>query len=500
MIEKEELRKVLNAQLQDAATIKAGFSMLRAEWEPSDENARKRADFNRQLLRSVNDFNFTAEDLEQIREESTEEGARDGLAFIYDSIERTEQFIKEDPAEYKKTVDYMTDGAELQKDTAKKIISFPFFGILWQFYTIAFNAAVKDKAGIDNEKIKASIFADSYISGATLETDENSPTVKAIINAGEDLNAYKDMAQLYNEIRARILNGQDIINRLALGDKKGELIPRRAKNDIMAISHSGYIDSLVLDGFKMNNSVYAASEQTLNSLKSEDRDILDLLTLTLYRGGIRRFTDRQIAIALYHGGNSSADVKPEELRKINESIERLRKTDIKQGIESIENIDSSKLKITETTTLINVIIRDIEHMGKTTVYDFTGVQGYFEYAEATKKQSRYSNSLISEDIKGIQHDYKNDGLRRLIVRRIAGLEFAKFTAIDMGEIYEVLEIKDPKNYPYARSKTKTIADELRGKYYNFHYEFKKQGRTTTKIIFKRDNQNPLEIATIEAEI
>ena len=148
--------------------------------------------------------------------------------------------------------------------------------------------------------------------------------------------------------------------------------------------------------------------------------------------------------------------------------------------------------------LISVIKREIQHNGNTTVYDFTGVQGYYLYAQATNKTSRYSNALITADIKGIQHDFKNDNLRRLLLRRVTGLSIKekKHTAIDMREIYETLEITDPRKYTYAKNKTKAILDELKNKeneiYYNFSYAFKKRNKETL-IVFSRDNSNPLEV-------
>ena len=278
-----------------------------------------------------------------------------------------------------------------------------------------------------------------------------------------------------------------------------EIIPRFIYSEEMLISHSEYISTLVKNGFQLDKSVFSESEETLKKLNTEDNDILDLLILNWYDDGVRRFTDRQLAIALYHGGDSNADVSKEELQKINDSIDRLRKTDIKQGIESIEKIDSTKLKITETTTLISVIVREIEHAGNTTVYDFTGVQGFYEYAQVTKKISKYSNALITADIKGLQHDFKNDTLRRLIVRRIKGLDYKKHTAIDMREVYEVLEIKDPRNYTYAKNKVKSIIKELRYDpkkekdiYYNFSYEFKKRNKATI-LTFTASTDQPLEM-------
>lgn len=278
-------------------------------------------------------------------------------------------------------------------------------------------------------------------------------------------------------------------------EEENSLIPRMFYDTEMQISHSRYITALVENGFKLNESVFNESEDTLNNLESEDNDILDLLILNWYAHGVRRFTDRQIAVSLYHGGNTNADVNKKELQKINESIERLRRTEIKQGVESSEDIGNTKLKYTQRPFLISVLPQDIEHEGDTTVYDFTGVQGYEEYALITNRTSKYKNALITADIKGIQHDFKNDTLKRLLMRRITGLQFNKHTAIDMREVYEVLEITDPRNYTYAKKKVKTMLDELKNEendtYYNFGYEFKKRNKATI-LTFTRSTKAPLE--------
>ena len=286
-------------------------------------------------------------------------------------------------------------------------------------------------------------------------------------------------------------------------EEKDNLIPRIVYDAEMTIAHSEYITTLIKNGFQLDTKVFNESEETLKKkLETEDNDILDLLILKWYDNGVRRFTNRQVAVALYHGGNSNADVSEEELRKVNESIERLRKTDIKKGIESIEDIDSSKLRVTETTTLISVIIRDIEHNGNTTVFDFTGVQGYYEYAQITRKRSKYNNALITADIKGIQHDFKNDTLKRLLVRRITGLEFSKHTAIDMREIYEVLEITDPRKYTYVKKKVIAMLKELENEendiYYNFGYEFKKRNKATI-LTFTQSTKAPLQVDKMAKE-
>ena len=279
-------------------------------------------------------------------------------------------------------------------------------------------------------------------------------------------------------------------------EEQNGIIPRMYYDDVMQISHSKYITTLVENGFKFNESVFNESEETLNSLKSEDNEILDLLILNWYAHGVRRFTDRQIAIALNHGGNTNEDVSKDELQRINESIERLRKTEIKQGVESVEDIGDKKLTYTQRPFLISVLPQDIKHEGSTTVYDFTGVQGFEEYALITKRTSKYSNALITADIKGIQHDFKNDNLKRLLVRRIKGLEYSKHTAIDMREVYEVLEITDPRKYTYVKKKVKTMLEELRNEdndiYYNFSYEFKKRNKTTI-ITFTASTSNQLEV-------
>lgn len=286
------------------------------------------------------------------------------------------------------------------------------------------------------------------------------------------------------------------------GKDQNEIIPRLYYDEVMQISHSRYITALVENGFKLNESVFNESEDTLNSLETEDNDILDLLVLNWYAHGVRRFTDRQVAVALYHGGNSNADVSKKELQKINESIERLRRTEIKQGVESNADIGDTKLKYTQRPFLISVLPQDIEHAGDTTVYDFTGLQGYEEYALITKRTSKYNNALITADIKGIQHDFKNDTLKRLLVRRIAGLEHNKHTAIDMREVYEVLEIADPRNYTYAKKKVETIIKELRNDendiYYNFGYEFKKRNKATI-LTFTASTKNPLQVDKTKKE-
>lgn len=485
MIKKEDLREEIKKGMQETPIIDGAFKMLRTEWEPSESNIKKLADTNRMLA--------------EARGEAVgdpEQEARAIITGLYESIERTEQFIKADRATYKKVLEYMAEGDELGKDTAKKIngLQVPFFAILWQFFTFAFNVIMRSSSGIDPAALDA-VAVSTVINGSELNTEADSPTVKALKAAGEDLDAWAEIADLYTEIRERILNGDDLIIK---HQNRAEIIPRHIYDDEMIITQSEYINSLVKNGLVLNESVFKKSEEILNGLKPEDRDILDLLIFGYYAHGSRRFTDRMIATDLYYGGNNDADVKAENLQKINDSIERLRRTEIKQGVESLDDIDEAKFKLTERPMLISVIPKDIEHKGKTTVYDFTGEQGFYEYAQLTAKTSKYSNLLITTQIKGVEHNFKNDNLRRLITRRITGLQFSKQTAIDMTEIYKILEITDNRKSSTVREKLEKIIKELK-KTYNFNYEIKRRGRKMIKVIFTADTQNPLKKQPIEQE-
>lgn len=263
--------------------------------------------------------------------------------------------------------------------------------------------------------------------------------------------------------------------------------------DIFTIADTEMLDVLTTAKYDVDLSVFKKSDETLNSLSHQDREILDYIVLTLYPNNITVFSDYQIATGLYKE-QTSETVSDAMLKEINDSINRIRNVRIDEGFISAEKINDIKAEVKINDHLITLRQIDVKHENKTTWYRIIGDPFYYDYAVKTQKINHYKKQLITrnkEDLQ-IENNIKNETLKMMLARRVISLNYYKQTIISMTEIYDVLGIKDARKYTDARNKTKAMLEDLQ-KDYNFKYSFKKKGRTTIRLIIERYTDRPLEI-------
>lgn len=257
-------------------------------------------------------------------------------------------------------------------------------------------------------------------------------------------------------------------------------------------------NALTSQSFSADLKVFSKSEEKINKLKHQDREILDYIVLTLYPNNINPFSDYQIATGLYKK-KTRETISDTMLKEINESINRLRDIRIDEGFISEEKIKDVNTKVKINDHLINLRQLEYESDKKTTYYLIIGAPFYYDYAVNTGKIRQYSKELITRDIedKKMEHNIKNDTLKMFLARRVKSLEWLKKQDINMKEIYDILGINDNRKYTEVRKKVKAILDDFKDDsqetYYNFKYSFKKKNRTITALLIERVTDKPLEI-------
>ena len=281
-------------------------------------------------------------------------------------------------------------------------------------------------------------------------------------------------------------------------DKNKELyniIPAKILNypDNFTIADTEILNILTTAKYDVDLSVFKKSDETLNSLSHQDREILDYIVLTLYPNDQTVFSDYQIATGLYKE-QAGETVSDSMLKAINDSIDRIRNVSIDEGFISAEKIGDIKAEVKINDHLITLRQINVKHENKTTWYRIIGDPFYYDYAVKTGKINHYEKRLISHNAedKHIQRNIKNDTLKMMLTRRVISLNYYKQTIINMLEIYDILGISDARKYTDARKKAKIMLDDLQESY-NFKYSFKKKGRTTTRLIIERYTDRPLEI-------
>ena len=264
--------------------------------------------------------------------------------------------------------------------------------------------------------------------------------------------------------------------------------------DIFTIANTEMLDVLTTAKYNVDLSVFKKSDETLKSLSHQDREILDYIVLTLYPNNITVFSDYQIATGLYKE-QTSETISDAMLKEINDSIDRIRNVRIDEGFISAEKINDIKAEVKINDHLITLRRIDVKHENKTTWYRIIGDPFYYDYAVKTQKINHYKKQIVTrnkEDLQ-IENNIKNETLKMMLARRVISLNYYKQTIISMAEIYDILGLKDSRDYTKARNKTKAMLEDLQ-KDYNFKYSFKKKGRTTTRLIIERYTDRPLEIA------
>ena len=261
--------------------------------------------------------------------------------------------------------------------------------------------------------------------------------------------------------------------------------------DTFWIADTEIVNALITANYNADLNVFKKSDETLNSLSHQDREILDYIVLTLYPEQ-NYFSDYQIATGLYKE-RAGETVSDSMLKEINDSIDRIRNVRIDEGFISAEKINDLKAEVKINDHLITLRRIDVKHENKTTWYRIIGDPFYRDYAIRTKKVNHYEKQLITRTIEDehIQNNIKNDTLKMFLTRSVFSLKYYKQIVINMLEVYDILGIKDPRKYTDARNKTKVMLEDIL-KDYDFKYSFKKKGRSTTRLIIEKYTDRPLE--------
>lgn len=485
MIKKEDLRREINEGLQNGAILNHAFNMLRVEWEPSESNIKKRADFETQLKQARG----------MDPDENEEQRAKEFLIVMYQAVRDSDYFISRDPGAYKNVIDYATNGAELRKDTARKITPFPFFVVLIQLYKIVFSIVLRAAGDLD-ERINDTIAVSMLVNGTELDTDENSPTVKALTEAGEDLNAWADIASLYQEIRERLLKGDELAGSLTKGNTPA--LFKLPYAEYLTTAETEMLNTITTKRFILDFNAVQYSEEIINSLEPMDEQILNYIVLTLFRNGYFYFTDRHIAAALYKK-KASDTVSDQMLKEINDSLARIQNINLPVGYISEEiNKKGKQAKIKRDSKLIWLDVINYDYDTKSTVYRIVDRPPYLDYAIQTGRIADYRREIITRDIKGIQKNTKNTTLKQRFIKNITALEKLSSVTMPIYEVYNILAVTDKRKYSEARSKAKKVLDDLQKNDYNFMYDFTKRNGHTAGIKFKKYPDRPLDKKKIQS--
>lgn len=330
---------------------------------------------------------------------------------------------------------------------------------------------------------------------------------------------YRDYGYLINEIKRLIERPYKIINITinAINDgevieenEHGVLIKTKVKekptkyetiplfrldySDKVAIADNEIMNILTTKDFNVDLTTIEKSEDVINKLEHLDRSILDFIVLELYgKGGITTFSDRDIAVHLLKE-KSRETVTPDMLKEINDSIDRLRKTDISEGFISEKLLDTKHLKIKRKSALLNVDIYEIDYKNTTTHYKFSSAPFYYDYAVHTGRVSNYDREILFRKYKGLEHNVKNNTLIDYLTRRVDALHISERIDIDVRQVYDILKITDNRMYPKAREKAINILKELQDKDYNFKFRLDDTNtrQKTKKIRLYRDGDKPIK--------
>lgn len=261
--------------------------------------------------------------------------------------------------------------------------------------------------------------------------------------------------------------------------------------EYLTVAETEMLNIITTKKFMLDYNAVKYSEEVIHNLEQQDHEILDYITLTLYRNGYYYFTDRHIATA-YYKKTPTATVSEAQLKEINDSLARIQNINLPVGYISEEiNKKGKKAKIKRDSKLIWLDVVNYDYETKSTVYRIVDRPPYYDYAQQTGRLNKYKREIITRDIKGIQHDTKNTTLKQRLIRNILSLNSFNDVTMPIYEVYNILAITDNRKYSEARKKAKSMLEDLKQNY-NFEYEFKRKSGTVTGIKFTKYTDRPLE--------
>jgi len=447
----------------------------------------------------------------------------------------------EDKEEYVKAVDFVTsseapdfyqESEELKKarNTADTIIKYNdgainFYDELLEILLVRY---LQTAAGIDSDTaVKLLQTSKEILSNGretALITEEAADVIKLEIknlldDTPEELKPYvyalKDIKNnvyiLYDaQEELNTKQAEDIENGKELKLKNGIFVTEEKEADYKLVpfklpyaeylttAETEMLSIITTKKFFLDHNAVKYSEEVINSLEKKDQEILDYITLTLYRNNYYYFTDRHIAVVMYKK-TPTATVSDALLEEINASLTRIQNIDLPVGYISEEiNKKGKRANVKRDSKLIWLDVVKYDYDTKSTVYRIVDRPPYFDYALQTGRINKYKREIITRDIKGIQHDTKNTTLKQRFIRNIQALNQVSSVTMPITEVYNILAITDAHKYPAARKKAKEMLEDLKGNDFNFMYEFGRKNGKVAGIKLTRFTDRPLEKEKNEA--
>lgn len=519
MIKAEDLRELLYEYFKRREVLEYCFNDIKSDIKPSEENIKRRQAHAKMMLESgkAHGKELTPAEIEDYKRLKDKRSAKKILTETYENIGTFETKLydileTEDYDSYLKHIVFnepLEDVAERLRQTVQG----DFSSVMYALYRHVFRYCFYENSGITDERFRGSMNAIIYVGALETFNDEefNSyldergkkhPVLMRLNEIGESEEEFLRIASLYNDINSRVEKladdeeeqdqqaEQPATEEQSIGLNIAPRVIYYAEN--LTIANTEILNILTTQKFNADLTVFNKSEDTLNRLKHQDREILDYIVLTLYPNDITVFSDYQIATGLYKE-QTSETVSDTMLKEINASIERLRDIKIDEGFISKEKINDLNAKVEINGNLIVLNRVKVKHETKATYWQIMTRPFYYDYAIRTGKVNTYPKQIITRGIEDvhIEHNIKNDTLKMMLTRRVISLEYYKRTIVNVLEIYDVLGVTDPRKYTDARNKAKEMLEDLQ-KDYNFKYTFKKKQRTVTQLIIDRYADRPLE--------
>lgn len=524
MINKEELRQKLYEYFKDQEILKYCFKDIKRDVQPTEENINRRQALAKAMLKEnkkANGKELTTAEIEDYTKLKTKKSAKKVLTEVYENINTLETKLYNviDTDIYDRFLKHIVFNDPLE-DTAEQLrqaVQGGFCTTMYAVFRHVFRRCFYDNSGIADEQFKGSMNAIIYVGAFETFNDpafeeylkkvnRKHPVLYRLNEIGESEEEFLEITKLYSEINGRV---EKLADEEEEQEQQAEQQPSEEETsasfsiaprvlyyaDNFTIADTDILNILTTQQFNADVTVFNKSEKKLNSLRHQDREILDYIVLTLYPNDITVFSDYQIATGLYKE-KTSETVSDSMLKEINASIERIRNIRLDEGFISKEKINDLNAKVEINGNLIVLNRVKIKHKSKATYYQIMTRPFYYDYALNTgKKVEHYPKQVITRDIEDvrIEHNIKNDTLKMMLTRRVLSLEFYSKTIVNVLEIYDTLGVTDPRKYTDARNKTKAMLEDLQTDY-NFKFKFRKKPnqRTVTQLIIEKYTDRPLK--------
>ena len=504
MIKADELKQKLYEYLKDKDVLSLCFDDIRNDTKPSEENIERRQFIAKEILKAgkiSGGRQLTETEIEDYKKLKNKRIAKKVLTEVQEDINQVESsLIKNlDSQEYKAYLDHVIYNrplTEQEKDYINSEIDSNFLVLMYAIFRHAFRYCFYENSGIADEKFKRFINAITYVGaleGVYDKSLEVNPILKQVTKTGESEEDFINAVDVYKEISDRINALADEEEKEPLEKESNNIVPFKMPYlDFLTVAETEMLSVITTKKFILDYNATKYSEEVINSLEDQDQEILDYITLTLYRNGYYYFTDRHIAVAMYKK-TPTATVSDKMLEEVNASLKRIQDINLPIGYISEEiNRKGKRAKLERDSKLIWLDVVKYDYDTKSTVYRIVDRPPYYDYALQTGRISTYNREIITRDIKGIQHDTKNTTLKQRFIRNIQALKQFSDVTMPITEVYNILAITDAHKYPNARKKSKEILDDLKNDF-RFSYEFRRKNNKVTGVQFKKYTDRELEI-------